>query len=175
MRGQLENGSWRDPEDPGEVTTGQPRISITPAEGRILRRLFRDCRVLEIGTGLGISTGYILESALWVHTVDTDPWVWANTWVELNHAHPNLTCYRSRDSLPRTLAGIDFDGAFIDGSHRFADVLEDLSIALALVQRGGLIVMHDAGYGEVRNAVAEKHLDWRVISTTYQLGVISCP
>lgn len=67
-------------DDPGEPTTGVPRVSIADDEVELLASLVAGKRVLEIGTGLGVSARAMASTATEVVTVDIDPWVHANVW-----------------------------------------------------------------------------------------------
>ena len=58
-----ENGSYTHPADPGEPTTGTPRLSVTELEADILAALVAGRDVLEIGTGLGVSTRAMAATA----------------------------------------------------------------------------------------------------------------
>lgn len=141
------NGMYTRADDPGEPTTGKPRVSVTEDECRVLTWLAHGRRVLEIGTGLGVSTRAMSKSARYLLTVDPDPWVQREVW-------PTLCC--EKDS---TLAGYYeqtipayFDLAFIDGDHEEEAVMRDIRSVLPLLDEDGLIVLHDTNLEGVRRA-----------------------
>jgi hypothetical protein len=146
------------PDDPGDVLNpGGKRWSVSTVEARILSALFRGLEVLEIGTGLGVSTKALASTAEWVYTVDNDPWV--------------------RDTVARTLPeNVDFftdiskvpihlGGAFIDGDHTYEMCMKDIRDCMAIVNTGGLLVFHDAGQSQVMKAVLDSHLNPILIVT----------
>jgi predicted O-methyltransferase YrrM len=151
-------GSWRRSDDPGEPTTGEPRVSITGDEALLLSALAVGRDVLEIGTGLGVSTRALAETARWVVTVDVDPWVRKVIWPELPE---NVICATNAE-LDRT-----FDMVFIDGDHSTDAVRRDIDTAQRLAPCG-LIVAHDAIYPHVRAAFDDR---WRIIETEHGIGV----
>lgn len=153
-------GSYRHSSDPGEPSTGAPRLSVTDAEGTILSALFHRMIVAEVGTGLGISTKAIARTAQRVHTVDIDPWVQSTIWPTLPN---NVTCHKSVDNLPKFV-----DAVFIDGDHSTDATRRDLDDAR---QRASLlIVMHDVNYHNVRVAVDDPD-EWLFIPTEHGIGV----
>lgn len=158
---QQTNGSWTDASDPGEPQTGVPRVSVTDEEAVILAWLGRGRRVLEIGTGLGVSTRALASTAQMVVTVDVDPWVHDNVWPTLPHNVDTVTgC---------THVGVFYDLVFIDGDHDPAAVERDVHQA-ERVCRSGLIVAHDTNYGHVRAAL-ERCARWSYIDTVHGLGL----
>jgi hypothetical protein len=154
------SGSQRHPDDPGEPTTGEPRLSVTGTEAAILTALCHKLTVAEIGTGLGVSTAAMAASAELVHTVDIDPWVHSTIWPTLP---PNVKRLTSADRLPRVV-----DAVFIDGDHGTEATRRDLREAhdRATV----LILIHDVNYDTVRKAIDD--IDrWTIIPTEHGLGV----
>lgn len=156
-----EGGSYRHGSDPGEPTTGKPRLSVTDDEAAILSVWARNETVLEIGTGLGVSTRMLAKYAAHVTTVDIDPWVQETIWPTLPD---NVTGAPSTTDL---LVGV-FGMAFIDGDHSTAATRADIDTATRLVGPGGLIVVHDVNYGNVRKALTED--DWQFLNTHHGLG-----
>jgi len=138
------------PEDPGEPGLNEPRWSVNETEARILSELFRGLNVLEIGTGLGVSTNKIAEKAKHVHTVDIDPWVKKIVTPALAE---NVTFYESLDNVP-----VGLDGAFIDGRHSYDQCTQDIKNCRRIVKLGGLIVFHDAKLEPVFYAVRDSKL-----------------
>lgn len=138
-------GGYVHPSDPGE--SGYPsrskRVSVTDAEAAILAREFAGMVVLEIGTGLGVSTRAIASAALRVTTVDPDPWVAENIAAGL----PRNVCLR-KDVPTDALRGM-FGGVFVDGHHTFDSALADFRLARGLHPEK--IIAHDWA-GEVKRA-----------------------
>lgn len=70
----------------------------------------------------------------------------------------------SPDALPDARRAIDaldgFQFAFIDGSHEFADVLEDLSALRRHLANEACVLMHDAYYPGVRQAIHDVTSRW---------------
>lgn len=154
-----ESGSYRHADDPGEPTTGKPRLSVTDLEANILAALVAGRDVLEIGTGLGVSTRAMASKALSVTTVDVDPWVHENVWPTLpdNVARWNGAAIAGR-----------FDVVFIDGDHSTEAVIADLATARIYVRPGGMIIAHDVNYDTVRAGLDG---DWHFVPTTHGLGL----
>jgi len=169
-----EGGSYLET-DPGETNSRAPRISIAPDEEPILARLFRDSfAVLEIGTGLGISTLAILSElplAGRIVSIDPDPWVHATIW-------PALSLHRrieTRASLLPEDAGA-FDGCFIDADHQAEAVALDTASALNSVRPGGIIVLHDWNSEAVRMGCRRAFAGAPdSMNTTYGLGIFRRP
>jgi Predicted O-methyltransferase len=160
------DGSYEDSDDPGEQCYGggTKRVSVTDAEAAILQCLARDCRVLEIGTGLAVATRAISESAAHVTTVDTDPWVheWIFPQLELLG---NVFCVDSTSLICGA-----YDLAFIDGCHNSGEVSFDFALCKKLVRSGGLIVLHDFTAAHIRDLPECR--DAIEIKTTHGLGLI---
>lgn len=138
-------------DDPGEVTYGMksPRYSVTDAEVEVLRAAARNRLVLEIGTGLGVSTRAMASTARWMMTVDVDPWVAENVWPEIRKQYNFVQCVNSVIEDREIV-----DMALVDGDHRHDAVVKDLEICRRIVRPFGPIFMHDY-FGEVQEA-AEK-------------------
>lgn len=122
-------------DDPGEPTTGVPRVSIADDECDLLAELVAGLRVLEIGTGLGVSARAMAKTALEVVTVDIDPWVHANVWPLLPKNVTGLTSVDDVDGV--------FGAVFIDGDHSRLAVRRDVEQAEGFAP-GGLLIAHDA-------------------------------
>ena len=172
----LDGGSIRRTDDPGEPTTGVPRISIAQDEIDILTEAARDKIVFEIGTGLGISTRALAQHAQIVVTMDPDPWVRdviaptlpANVIHVAKWAHID-------DALPDT----EFTMAFIDGDHSTKSTHGDISLCWGICDYGARIYVHDAKYPNVSAAFAQQgvwsYTDaiWKHIPTTHGLAYIT--
>jgi len=141
IRLQLAGGSgqWVSPDD------AQGRGSVTLEEGRILLLLAIGRNVLEIGTGLGVSTLCLEQTAESITTIDPDPWV-------LEHVKlPERVIRLEKIDLARG----PFDLAFIDGLHDTASVRKDIEDVRKLLHPSGLIVFHDTNQPPVRVAIDE--------------------
>lgn len=148
-------GSYTAPDDPGEPSNGHRRLSVTDHEGLLLAELARDRNVLEIGTGLGVSTRYLNRTARVLVTLDIDPWVQREIW-------PNLgsTIVKHTERLPG-----QYTMVFIDGSHREEDFLNDLEYARSVCPTG-IIVAHDS-------MELARHIppDWFHVQTQHGLAI----
>lgn len=134
-------GNFSCPDDPGEPYSMAKRRSVTLDEAKILSELSRDKVVLEIGTGLGVSTREMAIYAKVVYSVDIDPWTH-------KFKFPNNVVLCTE--VPR---GIKFDLAFIDGSHLYHHIMDDIAKVDA-----DLIVIHDYYLPNVARAVKNSGL-----------------
>ena len=150
-------GSYVHGDDPGEPTTGEPRLSITEVEGEMLAVLAAGRSVLEFGTGLGVSTRALARTARKVYTVDIDEWVQETIWPTLPD---NVSTCDDRDRLPIV------DMVFIDGDHTEEGTAADVAAAMRLASE--VIIMHDTSAPTVRAACDD---EWLFIGTTHGLGV----
>lgn len=164
---QVAGGAYVCPEDPGEPGGPVParRVSVTDEEGRMLAEMVAGLEVLEIGTGLGVSTRWMAGTARRVYTVDVDEWVRAEVWPGLAGLENVVVC--------KTVAEVgEVDAAFIDGCHEAGPVERDARDALARVRPGGLVLFHDAGSDQVRGGMAAViPLEAvEVLETEFQIG-----
>lgn len=136
------DGNFECPDDPGDISyPNRPkRRSVTPEEAEILSRLAQGKRVLEIGTGLGVSTRALAETASYVVTIDIDPWV----------QDPGISNVYFLRYRPFMVHCYEFDMAFIDGSHKLDCVIGDLEYCRPVP----ILVLHDTYLPEVRQAIA---------------------
>lgn len=109
--------------------------------------------VLEIGTGLGVSTRALAETASRVFTVDVDPWVAEAIAPSLP---ANVTFLRETGEFPATAR---CSMAFIDGLHKTEAVVQDVRFALARLERPGLLVFHDGRMAPVQEGIRRSGLD----------------
>jgi predicted O-methyltransferase YrrM len=158
----LDGGSIRRTDDPGEPTTGVPRISIADDEIDILTEAARGKIVLEIGTGLGVSTRAMAVSAQTVITVDPDPWVRDTIAPTLPR---NVLHIATIDDIPDD---IQFTMAFIDGDHSTESTRRDIMTVRKLCTVGTRIWVHDAKYPNV--AAALDPYIWEILPTTHGLA-----
>ena len=153
-------GSYMHPTDPGEPSTGDPRLSITDMEADLLAALVVGRDVVEIGTGLGVSTRALASTAKTVVTVDVDPWVQDTIWPTLpSNVVPS----------PVVPSGKNFGAAFIDGDHSTEAVERDCRAVLPLVRAGGLILAHDTNSKHVRDGLCDGFM---FVPTTHGVGVL---
>jgi hypothetical protein len=155
---RTEYGSMICDDDPGEPTTSVARISVTDQEAELLSFLARGKIVIELGTGLGVSTRALARTATFVWTNDVDPWVQDNVWPDLG---PRVIGFTDRD-------GQDFaDMVFIDGDHTTEATTADIEYALTLVKKG-MIVVHDANMDSVREALVGP---WHIVDTYHGMAI----
>lgn len=154
-------GGYRHDDDPGEPSTGLPRVSVTDEEAGLLADYARGRTVLEIGTGLGVSTRALASTATAVTTVDVDPWVQATIW-------PTLPANVSTSKAPP--AGGSFGLVFVDADHQTAAVTHDIEQARKLLAADGIIVAHDTNFDHVTDAIAGES-GWVHHPTRYGLSV----
>lgn len=153
-------GGMKRRDDPGEPSTGLPRIGIAPDEIPILRALALNRYCCEIGTGIGQSTMAMFDTAEEVTTIDIDPWVHEHVWPGLP---PSV---RKLDSQGGQSYFHLFDLIFIDGDHRPEAFKADVEWAVSHASPWGLIVAHDAHE-------LEPHIppSWWRIPTTYGMAL----
>lgn len=148
-------GCWFDPEDPGEP--GYPdtrqRWSVSARERQILAALARGQRVLEVGTGLGISTEAMAETAHNVVTIDPDPWVAENI---VPHLPGNVVHVDRALDVP---GGECFGLVFIDGLHSPEAVADDIALAELVLAKPGVIVLHDGRMPVVQEGIEKSGID----------------
>jgi SAM-dependent methyltransferase/predicted O-methyltransferase YrrM len=119
----------------------------------------RPRRCLEIGTHKGGSS-LIISAALddigagYLVCVDPTPMVAPQHWQQLSH-HATLLASASPEVLPQAVqaAGGRFDFALIDGDHELLGVIKDIEGVLPLLEDNAHLVLHDAHYYQVANAI----------------------
>jgi predicted O-methyltransferase YrrM len=157
------NNGWICPNDPGEPGRNLPRWSVGDREARIVSELMRGLIVLEIGTGLGVSTKEIAKRAKFVYTVDIDPWVKENIAPTLPE---NVQFFQERKDVPGKV-----DAAFIDGFHSFEQCGKDILFVRKLVRPGGLIVFHDLYIAGIKEAIIKSGLEGAEIRTPCGIAI----
>lgn len=162
------NAGFTDPRDPGEQCYGTevPRGSISLFEGEFLATLCAAKRVIEVGTGLGISTRYIARTAECVWTIDPDPWVKEVIVPEIGEVNVVALC--SWDGVPAHV-----DVVFIDGCHKPGAVANDLRLASEKLQNCGVIVLHDWRLPDVQKGAALYGASVSPVNTEFGLGLIT--
>jgi predicted O-methyltransferase YrrM len=134
------DAQYRCPSDPDP-----DRASVTLQEGIVLADWAAGKRVLEVGTGLGVSTVCLADTATEVVTIDPDEWVHANVTLPAN-----VVRVRSLDEVRGT-----FDLAFIDGDHTYDAVVRDIEECLVHMNADGHVAFHDISHPDVARAVAQ--------------------
>lgn len=157
----IPNGGQYCPDDPGEPGGGQ-RITVTDKEGKALAALVRKQRVLEIGTGLGVSTKYMASTAAIVYTCDIDPWVRENVWPELEEVG-YIVCIDDPHEAK------DVSIAFIDGEHTEEQVNNDIEVSLEMGCT--TIIGHDMNSDFVKKAFKNHFGAVNMVKTEYGLGI----
>jgi hypothetical protein len=152
---------WLCPDDPGEPGRNQPRWSVNDTEARLVSELLAGRKVLEIGTGLGVSTRKIAEKSD-VFTVDIDPWVKKTIAPTLPK---NVKFYDNIKDVPRPL-----DAAFIDGFHAYEACSQDILDALEIVPNG-IFVFHDTKINNVYRAVLDSGLEFVTMHTVCGMAI----
>ena len=164
------------------MRTLYPQVEGLMSDGDLLhlRKRERDTRnlnggklpVLEIGSFCGLSTLALSEEGSLVYAVDTfaggEDLPVRNTYKEFirNVSGRNVVVYvgRSQEAWPH-LPEL-FRLIFIDGSHKYENVLLDLMNAMYHIAPGGYIVVDDIGWESVRNALNTAGLKWESVSGT---------
>lgn len=150
-------------EDPGEPNVGKPRWSVNAIEARMVSELCRGLEVLEIGTGLGVSTKEIAKRARFVYTVDVDQWVEKTIAPTLP---TNVSFYKDTRYIR-----VGLDAAFIDGFHSFEQCKKDIIEARRIVKQDGLFIFHDMKISGVMRAVMNSGLKVVYIETYAGMAV----
>jgi predicted O-methyltransferase YrrM len=153
----------------GQLHCMDGRTAIGPEQGLWLYSLCREMKpqsTLEIGLAYGFSTLYFLTAIHengTGHHIALDPFqnkLWSG--VGLSHAQ-SLGMTDSFGFIEEESASVlvhlakqgrTFEIIFIDGSHRFDDVLMDFRLSAPLCSTGGCIVLDDMWMPSIRRAVS---------------------
>lgn len=159
------SGGFYREDDPGEPSSRVARISIADDERTVLAEMAAGRNVLEIGTGLGVSTRALATTARWVVTCDIDTWVHETIWPDLPR---NVSCVHDveRATHVLTMSSAGFDLVFIDGDHSEAALRADVATAERMLAPGGTIVVHDA-----HHLMPILGNGWELLNTGYGLAV----
>ena len=160
---------YMSPQDPGEPGRNQPRWSVNDAEAKIIGELCKDCRVLEIGTGLGVSTRAILKQAKCVYTVDIDPFVIEKVFPELqNEFYGRVACFKE---LNREWESMPLNAFFLDGFHEYNQCKKDIAAARPWLTKGAIMIFHDLYIDGVYRGIIDSGLTPLHIQTVAGIGV----
>jgi predicted O-methyltransferase YrrM len=149
------------------------RTRISPSQGIYLYELCLSVKpksTLEIGMAYGYSTIYFLASIAQNqtgHHVAIDPYQ-NSYWHGIGLAHANALAPATRNGSAFQLfedrsdriatdfarSKADFDIVFIDGAHRFDDVLVDFYLYSQLCTVGGYIILDDMWMSSVRTVAS---------------------
>jgi hypothetical protein len=157
------------PTDPGEIgstsrVAGYPgRLSINDEEAAVLAVLAYGRSVLEIGTGLAVSTRALASTAWYVVTCDIDPWVKQAIVPQLPEGVRFVEDYN-------TIGGT-FDMVFIDGLHTEEQCTKDIAFARKHLTADGIIVFHDLYIDGVFAAINNSGLHFVHLQTTAGMAI----
>ncbi len=136
---------------PSYPGTGPVRWSISVPQGQRLAELAEGKRVLEIGTGTGLSTEYLALTAKRVRTYDVDDEVKRLVWP---HMPANVECV---DRRVHEVEGV-YDLFFIDGLHDRAGLEEDIADCRPCAAPGAVWIFHDFQMASVEATVTQSRL-----------------
>lgn len=180
------------PGSDGQLHQLDETTRISAEEGMALYRLVIDTQAhatLEVGLAFGFSTAYLLagleRNGGGTHTAidpyqDTD-WhgvglttaarLVAESEVLADDAFRLLPDRSERALVDLARSGSRFDVTFIDGYHRFDDVLVDFTLAAMICPIGAVIVMHDMwldSIATVASFLRANRTDFEVVDTGCQ-------
>ena len=138
---------------------GQIHSPVCPKQAEVLAGLAKGKRVLEIGTGSGVSTRAMAKTALNVATFDVAQRVRDMIWPTLPK---NVMPYdRRHEGLQQ--GGNNFGLVFIDGDHGHQAVVADINEVAPLMSRYGLWVFHDCQQEASIKAITEHRFCFRTL------------
>ena len=139
---------------------GQVHSPVCPEQAEVLAGLAKGKRVLEIGTGSGVSTRAMAKTAIHVATFDVSQRVRDMVWPTLPK---NVMPYdRRHEGLQQ--GGTGFGLVFIDGDHSYPAVVADINEAAPLMSRYGIWVFHDMQQENSIKAVTEHQFCFRMLN-----------
>lgn len=131
------------------VWPGRPYLAVLAD----LHAILRPRRYVEIGVGTGQSLALATAAAL---AVGIDPAGPAEAPAGTLIRHEKAADYFARGGLAADLGHRPFDLAFVDGAHRFDDVLADVLALSAQASPKSLIVLHDCLPLDARSAAPQR-------------------
>ena len=176
-RGDLQHGS------DGGLHILDANTRISPEQGMWIYQLCRDLKpqsTVEVGMAYGFSTMYFLAAiqanGLGSHLA-VDPFQ-EEHWHGIGLEHARLLSLPGsfrfvHETSVRALThcasqNLRFDVIFIDGNHRFDDVLVDFTLAAQVCRTAGHIILDDMWMPSIRRAVAfirANRLDFTAVAT----------
>jgi predicted O-methyltransferase YrrM len=131
-------------------------IYISPQQGMALYRFAKEAsRTCEIGMAYGYSTLFFMAAGREHTAIDPFQEVWHGVGREAAGSQCRWINERSdRASTDLERAGESFDLIFIDGNHRFDDVLTDFYLFAPLCRMGGRIILDDMWMPSIQTIVA---------------------
>ena len=154
-------------------------------------------QILEIGSWEGLSTNFLLSELPQSHLVAVDTWQGSDENEDVSERllstfKKNVNVFNSRLEMyvgkssaffqEKTSLDGFFDLIYIDGSHRYEDVLSDAKHGFLLLKEGGLMVFDDYFWQYYRNPkdnpaaainqfVKEFRRELEIVDATYQVTV----
>jgi predicted O-methyltransferase YrrM len=142
-----------------------PTTKISVEEGLWLSHLCRTTgarRTLEIGCAYGFSTLYLLSAGVTQHTA-LDPYEtshWGGVAIKRVRDAGMESSFRMIEeksivAMPRLISeGAEFDIIFIDGNHKFDDVLVDFTLSALVCRMRGHVVLDDMWLPSIRKVAS---------------------
>lgn len=140
------------------------RLSVNDLEARLIGSLVNGLFVLEIGTGLGVSTRALAAKAKTVVTVDPDPWVAENIHPALKDLHNVIFM----DKMPEVGK---FDAVFVDGAHDYESVANDIEKCKKIASDDCVFIFHDSKYKSIAAAIGNYFTEWIPCHTAAGIGL----
>lgn len=147
------------------------RLSIEPEYGAVIKDFIstrKPTTVVEIGTGQGYSTAWILKgmskakrgTVYTFDTVDRSPYAWEAEGIPAKR----VRVFRGEFSTMGKVIPASVDFVFHDAGHWFEHVQADLGLVMPRMKVGGMILVHDIIYsfemGEKLKAWFETKPGW---------------
>ena len=160
------------------------QTAVRKRYGSILGRMVSFVRpemIIELGTGLGISTMYMAKAAGETRIISLEgcqeiAGKAAEYFNRTGCQQIEVITGRFSDSLPGLLEGIDHPlMVFIDGDHRESSVLDNISVFLPVVNEDSVIIMDDIHLSEEMNNAWQKIIDMPQVTLSidlFRMGIL---
>ncbi len=159
---------------------------LTGEEAEFLKEISRDKDVLEVGPYMGRSTVCIARTAKSVITIDTfkhednetgqtDSYTSIVPFLQNTLEFDNIiTIIGKSVDVAKHIKDNSKDIIFIDGSHKYEDVKDDIRVWKPKLKKGGYMLFHDyyGGFTGVAKSVNEWKKPERVIGTIAVVKII---